>query len=231
MLDPSLASPGLAELVTRSLCHYATHLAPPRHAGTEQAPRDNGLAAQYGRHLSAADRHCGSERCLGIGVDAAPPELGREKHVKLVRWLPYCGGVGDRGCLFDELDEPQVRPAGDFPAPIVLRHAAHRNDAQFGSAIALTTSDLAAPRATNRGSLGGCSGRHPPRRAAGKDSFGCCAPLPHEGHATRPGAARGNGHGVGAAEFPPWYETAWSRDSVTHESPAVTSPSSWQGAG
>lgn len=111
--------------------------------GTEQAPRDNGLAAQYGRHLSAADQHCGSEHRLGIGVDAAPPELGREKHVKLVRWLPYCGGVGDRGCLFDELDEPQVRPAGDFPAPIVLRHAAHRNDAQFGSAMALTTSDLA----------------------------------------------------------------------------------------
>jgi hypothetical protein len=32
-----------------------------------------------------------------------------------VRWLPYGGRVGDRGCLFDQLDEPRVRLAGDFP--------------------------------------------------------------------------------------------------------------------
>lgn len=198
--------------------------------GPSRLRETTGLAAQYRRHLSAADQHCGSEHRLGIGVDAAPPELGREKHVNLVRWLPCCGRVGDRGCLFDELDEPRVRLAGDFP---LLSSCATSRILTTPSSDQPSADDVGpgGPTCHNRGSLGGCSGRHPPRRAAGRTASAAVPPLPHEGPATRPWAGRGNGHRVGAAELPPWYETAWSRDSVTHESPAVTSPSSRQGPG
>jgi hypothetical protein len=201
--------------VTRWPCHDAAYLASSRHAGPSRLRETKGLAAQYRRHLSAADQHCGSEHRLGIGVDAAPPELGREKHVNLVRWLPYCGRVGDGGCLFDELDEPRVRLADDFPLPSSC--ATPRTvTTPVRSAVPLTTSDLAAPRATNRVSLGGCSGRHPPRRAAGKDSFGCCAlASPRRPRHSTLGRSGENGHRVGAAVLPPWYATAWSRDSVT----------------
>jgi hypothetical protein len=209
---------------------------PLRHiSGVLAACRDragsetNGLATQYRRHLSAADQHCGSEHRLGIGVDAAPPELGREKDVNLVRWLPYCGRVGDGGCLFDELDELRVRLVDDFPLP---SSCAMPRTVTTPSSISRSADDVGpgGPTCHNRVSLGGCSGRHPPRRAAGKDSVGCCPRFPTKAPPLDPEPVRERPQGWGGCAPSLVRNRLEPRFRYTRV-PAVTSPSSRQGPG